>query len=164
MVNEKSLANLDDRRKHGVYEFQRTGLISCRGCIFKGECGSFEEDAQCEPLADFIADKMDFLMNLPQFKGHPEFSMLAELICREQSIQYLVCRWTSRVGLFQTKNKDLNFVGIMKQYWVSVNSLSRLLNSAGLTPASQKLIQGNSSDAWNTAQQLAGMSEGNDNE
>lgn len=138
--HSKTQLDVYNRQQHGVYSFKKCGFLLCGRCPENSNCGDYREDGSCSILETLQENLVDRIMRLPQNKESPEHAILASLLAREAAIQELIMRFLDREGLVVKTKSGLDVQPIMKIYWTSVGSLSRLCDRLGIGPQAKKSL------------------------
>jgi hypothetical protein len=112
---ERVTKNLKLQRKHGAFEFLRTGIApvpSCSQCIFSAECKYFQKDGKsCQAVLEAQEEIYDEISALHYMT--PTDLLIADRFVKNFCFLLVVEKWLAHVGPFRVHKKGFDIQPVL---------------------------------------------------
>ncbi len=123
--------------KHDGFGFLSRGFaLANDNCEFFPDCGC---EKRCKAIDSWLEESETQLMNLPHIEDSDLF--LVRQFLKFLGFQIVVDRWLEQNDIVVEKDGDLKFQSIFDKYFILANSVQRLADRLGLSPAGRHQLK-----------------------
>lgn len=122
---------------HDGFGFLSRGFaLANDNCEFFPDCGC---EKRCRAVDSWLEESETQLMNLPHIEASDLF--LVRQFLKFLGFQLVVDRWLERNDIVIEKAGDLKLQSIFDKYFILANSVQRLADRLGLSPAGRRQLK-----------------------